>query len=266
MKTSLYIEREDGTLLCSKAVCPTIEVGKALDDGTPGPIVMLVSNEAVDSDGDIIHQRRSSKGPGWVLDRFKRAPVMTWQHDLRIPNISGPGTRPVVRKHDTKGQALFLDPVQFDEGDPFAMELEGKVRRGVLKESSVGFHILNREPRTDDDGNRAGLHIYGAELIEVALANRGANPDVDVLAKRMLGYADVAKAVQGGDDSEVAELKAEVQHLSEKLRVLENALKVQAEDNDRMRLDIDKEQAARNVAAKDLLVRLQKLGTAHRGS
>ena len=270
-----YIESKDGGLFCTKAGTAEIII-KSDEDGAP--IVLLVSTEAVDADGDVIHQRRSKHGPGWDTKRFNGAPVITWQHDLRMPNMSGPRTRAKVAKHATKGQGLFLNPLQFDEGDPFAMTIEGKIRRDVIKESSVGFKITDREPRKNEEGQTVGLDIYGAELFEVAIANRGANPETEVLAKSLLTRRDVLQAVETGGDSEVIELRSElielrseydnlgerfdqlvgsVKTMSDKIEVADDAAILQVEEQR------NEHKAAIHTAARELLVAMKATGTAH---
>lgn len=270
--STTYIQREDGGLYCAKSgaadLLPLKSDGDAGDPATP--LVLLVSTEAVDSDGDVVHQRPNKNGPGWDLKRFNGAPVISWQHDLRMPNLSGPRTRGKVDKHPTKGQGLFLNPLQFDEGDPFALLLEGKLRRDVIKESSVGFRILNRDPRKVE-GQTVGYDIWGAELFEVAIANRGANPETEVMAKHLLTRADVVPEVEAAGAAAVEELKAELGHLLDEVRLLSGVLKVLGdrvdgqESAEILRADEQraKNKAAIQSAASELLLALKANGTAY---
>ena len=220
MKTA-YIDLSCGGLLCTKT--DGIEVVNKGDDS--GNIVLLVSTQAVDSDGDIVYQGKTKKGPGWVLDTFNKSPVITWQHDLGIPNLSGPKTRAKVKATSDKGRGLHLDPLVFDDGDMFAMDLDGKIRRGVLTESSVGFRVLERENRKNEEGQTTGFHIYGAQLIETAIVNRGANPETEVLAKRMLGRHDVIKDIESGGSAEIEELREELLDMNNRFDIISNAVK-----------------------------------------
>lgn len=263
-----YIETEDRGLYCAKAA--VAELLKSVTGEDTGPLVLLVSTEAVDHDGDVIHQRANKNGPGWVLDRFNGAPVISWQHDLRIPNLSGPATRAKVRKHATKGQGLHLDPLAFDEGDPFALAIEGKLRRDVIKESSVGFKVLARDPRKVD-GQTVGFDIWGAELFEVAIANRGANPETEVLAKHLLTLPGVAGEVETAGNPEALELRAEIEHLAAEVALLSRGIKVlsdRVDEADVAKVLIENENRARNKAAiqsaaSELLKVLRTEGTAY---
>lgn len=231
-------------------------------------IVLFVSSEAVDGDGDILHQRKSKFGPGWQLERFNKAPVITWQHDMRVPNLSGPRTRAKVGKHPTKGVGLFLDPLQMDEGDAFAMVLDGKIRRDVITESSVGFLITHHEPLLVE-GVRKGIHIYGADLREVALANRGTNPDTEAMAKALLGDPVVLNQV-AYDSKAFDTLRAKVEALTDQLHDSEQTLAMLAEvvktfgdpagGEVRSRQAVETIKAARNDAAADVLEILRAAG------
>lgn len=264
-----YIEGKAGSVYCAKSAVAEL-IKSVTGEDEAGPLVLLVSTEAVDSDGDVIHQRPNKNGPGWVVTRFNGAPVISWQHDLRIPNLSGPETQAKVRKHATKGQGLHLDPLTFDVGDPFALSIEGKLRRDVIKESSVGFKVLNRGPRKVD-GQTVGFDIWGAELFEVAIANRGANPETEVLAKHLLALPAVARDVEDAGNPEALELRAEIEHLAQEVVLLTRSLKVlsdrvDGEDEARalaVREKRDKNTAAVNAAASELLKVLRAEGTAH---
>ena len=259
---SLKIETEDGGMICTKD--SFAEVIKTEGESN---IVLLVSTEAVDSDGDIVRQRKSKRGLGWILDRFNKAPVITWQHDIWVPNLSGAKTKAKVQKHPEKGFGLHLNPLTFDDGDPFAMVLDGKIRREVIKESSVGFKIIDREPIKNEEGRVTGLDIGTSELIEVAIANRGANPETEVMAKQMLTRPGIANQVEGGDSIEVLELKEEIQELAEKLDLLANTLKTlgdeqQAEEFLRKKETQRARQDEIRSAAAELLKSLHRVGTA----
>jgi len=218
---STYIDTLDGGMFCNKEdLCEVVTKG----EGDSGAIVLLVSTEAVDSDGDIVHQGKTKHGAGWVLDRYNKAPAITWQHDMMIPNLSGPKTRAKVQRHETKGRGLHLNPLQFDSGDEFATFIEGKIRRDSIKESSVGFKILAREARKGDSGERVGLDIYEQELVEVAIANRGANPETEVLAKRFLSNPRVLKEVEDGGSPEIVEMKEYIEELARKVESLETTI------------------------------------------
>lgn len=265
-----YIEQEDGGMLCVKSDTSERMTTKADGDGKT-PIVLLISTEAIDSDGDIIHQRRSKKGSGWVLKRFNGGPVVTWQHNMWEPNLSGKDTKAKVGNHPRKGPSLFLNPLMFDDGDPFAMSLDGKIRRDVIKESSVSFKTIEKEARRTDEGRTIGWDIYGAELYEVAIANRGANPETEVLAKRMMARPDLAGTVEGSGSAEIEELKAEIENLHDEIKKLSDSLcqlgdRVGVADQAKILATEERvavRKVALHIAASQILGSLQKAGTAH---
>jgi len=216
-----YIDLKDKGMICIKTGATDF-----LQKGEDGKTHLAIrsSNEVLDSDGDIVHQRKSKNGTGWDLLQFNKAPVGTWSHDMYRPNLFSPLTKAKVKRHESKGWGLNIEPLVFDPGDDYAMALDGKMRRGTLTESSVGFKALDAIPRKNEEGMRTGLDIYSPELIEVAIVNRGANPDTEVLAKRMLGRPDFIKQVEDGGSAEIEELKAEVEHLADVIKMLQNTM------------------------------------------
>ena len=256
----MKIDTKDGNIFCMKT--DLVDVAKS-----DGPISMLVSTEAQDSDGDIIVQRKSKNGLGWVLDRFNKAPVVTWSHDIWTPNLSGPKTKAKVKRHPEKGFGLHLDPLTFDDGDPLAVTIEGKIRRDVLKESSVGFKIIDREPIRDEDGRHLGLKIFTSELIEVAIVNRGANPETETLAKRMLSKAAVSGDLETAGIAEIAELKEEIEYLSQQIELLSGVVKTlgtmgKEEEMMKVKEEARDRQNEVTTAAGELLKSLRSAGIA----
>ena len=180
-----------------------------------GHIVAVVSTEAEDGEGDIVRQGKNKKGDGWDLAHFNKNPVITWQHDMWIPSLSGPETRAKVTKHPQLGKVLTLDPMTFDKADPFAEFIGGKVERKVVKEFSVGFRGKVVERRAAPEGQYNGREFFEQALVEVAVANRGMNPETEAEVKTMMAgimsrHPDIAMKSQGGDDSEIQELKDEL--------------------------------------------------------
>jgi len=264
----MYIERKDGGLFGFKSMPVLPDHVVKVDDAT-GDIRLLVNTEAEDSDGDVVHQGKTKHGAGWLLKRFNGAPVITWSHDIRIPNLSGPRTRAKVgniaaAKVDATGtRGLFLDPLQFDEGDLFAMELDGKIRRDVLKESSVGFRVLVSEPRVVE-GRKVGLDIYEQELIETAIVNRGANPETATVSKAAL--ARYYNEVETAGDAEAKELVGELDNLKRLVNVLADELKLLGDrvaDEQCAAETVRKQiEAERHEAAGEFLAALRRVGVA----
>lgn len=101
----------------------------------PGdPIRFIASTENVARDGMVI------ESAGWELDNFRKNPVLLWSHDIL-------GARPPIGRADVKveGKALVAD-VSFDQGDPFAVEVERKYRTGFLHAVSVRWDPKEMAP------------------------------------------------------------------------------------------------------------------------
>jgi hypothetical protein len=215
------IALEDGAVIGQK-----LNAAKVTEQD--GNIVAIVSTPSIDSYGDVIVQGPNDKGKGWLLDRFNKAPVMLWSHNMYQMNISGPETRASVRPHEKFGEALVLEPVRFDEGDPDAVALEGKIRRKVIVENSVGFTSDKYEWIRDDENDRVtGMKFFEQELLELSWANRGANPDTTTMFKTMLAtHPDLAARVDARDSQRTiedkADLMASMRLLNERVKELEN--------------------------------------------
>jgi len=188
-------------------ILKTMGVDVTKEDGT-GNILALVSTDSIDSDRDIIHQGKTANGGGWDLVRFNKHPVMLWSHDPYRPSLGG--GKAFVGSSDI-GKGLHLVP-QFDSGDEFAMQIEGKIRRKVIQETSVGFTSSNYTRRKDTDGDHwPGFDFWDTELQEVSWVNRGANPDVDMAVKGMImRNPALLKQIEDFDDRFLSMVKGEL--------------------------------------------------------
>lgn len=132
-----------------------------------GLMEFVLSEESPDRMDDIIRQ------DGWDLANFKSNPVMLWAHDSRvIPPIGK------WRNIQRVGKQLTAVGV-FDETDPFAVEIERKLRAGILNGVSVGFRVLKKRPRGD---GVEGWEFLKSELLEASIVSIPAHPNA--LAKR----------------------------------------------------------------------------------
>jgi len=258
-------------------VMKTLEPTEIKMDGE-GRIVAIVSTEAEDGEGDIVRQRKNKKGAGWLLDHYNKNPVITWQHDMWIPSLSGPETRAKVAKHATLGQVLTLDPMTFDKADPFAEFIGGKVERKVVKEFSVGFRGKVVERRAAPEGQYNGREFFEQALVEVAVANRGMNPETEAEVKAamsgiMARHPEIALKSEGGDDNEIQELKDE---LADAITMINDMGKAMALMNDNLTgkiktcevhfsvlENIKAQDQRRNKAVKGIYDSLCRKGTAH---
>ena len=235
-------------------------------EDSPNDIIMLVSTQAPDSDGDIVFQRKTKEGDGWKLDHFNGAPVITWQHSMWDMNISGVRTHAKVMKHATKGWGLHLVPLTFDQEDEGAVVLESKVRRDIIKEASVGFQVKQWQPRIVD-GRRVGMNIYESYLIETAIANRGANFETEVVSKNMMLRA--GGNLQTGGNKTAIEAVEEMEHLKEQVALLlkeVNALgdrfdKQENEETEKVQTVLKETEAQKRVMAGEVLALLKGVGS-----
>lgn len=116
-----------------------------------GPIRFIASTEGVKRDG------LSLKAEDWSLDNYRRNPVIGWAHDYsRLPIGRG--------EVAVEGDALVVD-VTFDRADPFAAEVERKVRTGFVNAVSVGWVDVEGEGGTQHD------------LLEVSVVPVPADPE-----------------------------------------------------------------------------------------
>lgn len=262
---SSYIEMEDGSLL---AVMDALRGTCKVDEKT-GVITAVVSDSSEDSDKDIIHQGKNKLGAGWLLEHFNKAPVLTWMHNMYVPSLSAPETRAKLAKVDGhQGRVLTLAPAAFDLEDDFAAQIEGKIRRRVLKEWSVGFRGIKVEPRRNDDGSRGrGYEFFEQKLIEVAVVNRGANYNTSTAVKGLLGSPGLAQETQAGDDAEALELKAEVEYLEQRVKDLEALVMASLAEPgscaDEQKVLLDEVNQAKAEALSGIFDRLVAHGTAH---
>lgn len=210
------------------------------------PIVAVVSDEQPDNVNDVIH------AAGWDLSHFNKSPLVLWQHDRSSPNLAAPGTRAFV-----EGAFLKLEAVH-DMVDGMAAFLDGKIRRGVIKETSVGFRAVEWKEM------EKGVEFFKQELIEVSWVNRGMNPRTDVLAKTLLGARpEFAAQLEDSGDPEVIELKAEMEELRGRLVTAENIIaRIGADLAERVVEQKQDAMGAWDEAALHVLNRMRVIGTA----
>lgn len=243
-----HVELTDGSRLVTKT-----RLTEMVKDAGPGKLQFLVSTADVDSDGDVIHQMPTEKGAGWITDHFNKSPLVLWSHDRFVPNLALPGT--TARPTEA---GLLLDPAVFDMDDPAAAFVEGKIRRGSLREFSVGVRYKTFEPI---EGG-AGLEVFEHELLEVSVVNRGANPSTAVLKKSMLrDRPELVERLQSAGDTEVEDLKITLAEYEQRIKELENQI---AKIGDAV---LAREKQADAIAEWDraaiaVLTRMKKVGTA----
>jgi HK97 family phage prohead protease len=112
----------------------------------------LVSDESVNSYGFKVLTA------GIDTTQFERNPVMLFMHDRSTQVI---GRWENLR---TEKDKLYADAV-FDEADPEAKKIAGKVERGFIKAASIGITILEKEKN----------EVLKSELREISIVDIGSN-------------------------------------------------------------------------------------------
>ena len=152
-------------------------------DAKPGsPISFVASTSDLARDGMTIDAN------GWKLDNYRASPVVLWSHDYM-------GNRPPIGRADNvrvDGGKLMAD-ITFDQGDPFARDVERKYREGFISAVSVGWDTLEFKP---DDPNQPGNggKVLSAELLDISAVNVPGDPKA-LIERQKRAYRDLGEAV-----------------------------------------------------------------------
>ncbi|MFN8676110.1 MAG: HK97 family phage prohead protease [Thermomicrobiales bacterium] len=122
-----------------------------------GPIPFVASTPDTARDGMNIPTK------AWDTAMFRLSPLLLWSHDYW-------GNRPPIGRVanlQAKEHALIAEAV-FDRADPFAAEIERKMRDGFVNAFSVGFNVHEMEPD--------GKTVKRAELLEISVVPVPADP------------------------------------------------------------------------------------------
>ena len=121
---------------------------------------------SLDRDGDILVP------DGCDTSNYMKNPVFLWAHDWH-------GRLPVGRALDVRkvsGQGVDFD-ILFDEGDPFAMDVERKYKGGFLNAVSVGMDPKTWVENRNEMGEVTGYTFTEWELLELSGVPIPANAD-----------------------------------------------------------------------------------------
>lgn len=124
----------------------------------------------VASTSDLARDGMTIDSKGWKLDNYRSSPVVLWSHDYT-------GNRPPIGRAENvrvDGDKLKADIV-FDQGDPFAVDVERKFREGFLNAVSVGWDTLEFQP-TEADQPWNGGKVLSAELLDISAVNVPGDP------------------------------------------------------------------------------------------
>ncbi len=134
----------------------------------------VASDETPDSYGDIVRVE------GWDLKRYKKNPIILFNHQSSVPV----GYSPKTYINDDKS-ALISRVKLADEGtSDFIDTLARLMKQRIVRAMSVGFMpTKDVEILRDKDGNFQGLEFNGQELLENSIVSVPANPNSLALAK-----------------------------------------------------------------------------------
>lgn len=142
---------------------------------TKEKVSFVASSATPDRYGDIIDQK------GWVLDSYKKNPVVLLNHDSNQLPI---GKGNVYIRNDK----LTID-VEFDSEDKRAAEVERKAKKGFMNAVSVGFRPLESKSRSELPTDhryygQRGMYYSKAELLEVSIVTIPANGEATMLEQK----------------------------------------------------------------------------------
>lgn len=161
-------------------------------------ITATISDATVDRMGDVIDQS------GWILDNYKKNPVVLWCHDYSIPPI-GKATDIRVVNGKLKATTKFAKT-------ELAQEVWNLYRGGFLSSFSVGFKPRSYRPIKDEEGNVTGFRFVEQELLEYSAVSVPANPNANATMRAMVQRGLISgvvkylpSSVTGATADEIAE-------------------------------------------------------------
>jgi HK97 family phage prohead protease len=123
----------------------------------------------VASDESIDRHRTIIKQDGWILDNFRKNPVLLWMHNAGEP--IGHVVRSMVEDGRLMADAEFAD-------DPLSDRIYKLYKAGALRAVSVGFRALEtREPSEDEKKSGVTLYHTRQELFELSAVSIPSNPN-----------------------------------------------------------------------------------------
>ncbi|MZP67222.1 MAG: hypothetical protein GT597_13875 [Bacteroidales bacterium] len=173
----------------------------AADVAKTRTIDFVLSTYTRDSHGTVLNQ------DGWSLDRYRKNPVVAYQHTLSGGFCMDPNPDYIIGKSVSIGlegegrEKCLVASVQFEpaEINPLAEKIFQKVLFGSLSRCSVGFIEVGRgkygEKEEAKGASRETYYFAGQELIEWSIVNVPSNPDTgkrDALLRQVREEAYVA--------------------------------------------------------------------------
>lgn len=150
---------------------------RAATPAEPGtPIRFVASTEKVGRDGLVI------LSDSWQLDNFRANPIFLWHHDY----FGGRG--PIGKAAVSVEKNRLVADVTFDQGDPFAVDVERKYREGFMSAVSVGWDTQEIAPGQGDSPAK----VLRAELLDISAVNVPGDPNA-LMERQKRALADSAR-------------------------------------------------------------------------
>lgn len=191
----------------------------------------IISTGGMDRDGDTI------ASDGWMLDNYRKNPVVLFGHDSRSLPVAK-ATRVDVNM-DLESDAVFADRETYEFADTVFRMLEQRFLNAV----SVGFDPVEFKFREAD----GGIDFLRQELLEYSIVPIPANPNalqrakefgIDLnpmfkWAEQVLGYSDDRLVLrEAGVPRELLEKVRKETDPVKRTQLLVKGVKVQDESND----------------------------------
>jgi HK97 family phage prohead protease len=154
---------------------------------------MLCSDASVDRHGTRLNQQ------GWVLDNYRRNPVVLWSHD----KWGFPVGRAVTIEVTERGLEMDIQFATVEEY-PAADTCYRLLKGGFLNMGSVGFYPVG-DVTEDADGT---INFAGQELFEFSIVTVGSNVNALVTARAAgIDLAPLTRALDAAPTSHNQELR-----------------------------------------------------------
>lgn len=133
------------------------------DEPSTRRMTFTISTGSVDRDRDTVNPK------GWMLDNFRKNPIILFAHDYHA--------LPVAKAvHISKTDEALIATAEFPPIGtyPFADQVHDMLKAGFLNATSVGFRAT-KDPIFNDE--RKGLDFSEQELMEFSIVPIPSNPD-----------------------------------------------------------------------------------------
>lgn len=137
-------------------------------EGADRVIRFVISTGAVDRASETVNP------DGWLLDSYKKNPVVLWSHMYREPPVARSAAIAV-----SAGRLVSDAEFVTREIYPFADTVFQMLKAGFLRACSVGFDPIS----SGYNSERHGIDFFKQELLEYSVTPVGCNPEALVEAK-----------------------------------------------------------------------------------